>query len=67
MVHRSQQDPLIADETAPQHVLLETVTPNQIQNQKKEVKLKLTHINRLEMASNLRSKLLLTIRIEMIF
>lgn len=40
LVHRSQQDPLIADETAPQHVLLETTTPNHINNQKKEVKSK---------------------------
>lgn len=38
LVHRSQQDPLISDETAPQHVLLETTTPNQIPSQKKEVK-----------------------------
>lgn len=38
LVHRSQQDPLIADETAPQHVLLETTAPNQTQSQKNEVK-----------------------------
>lgn len=38
LVHRSQQDPLIADETAPQHVLLEATTPNLLQSQKNEVK-----------------------------
>lgn len=39
LVHRSQQDPLIADETAPQHVLLETTIPTQVRGHKKEVKL----------------------------
>lgn len=36
LVHRSQQDPLIADETAPQHVLMES-NAQPIQAKKHEV------------------------------
>lgn len=47
LVHRSQQDPLIADETAPQHVLLESnQQQQQTQTQKKnEVSYRTVHIS----------------------
>lgn len=38
LVHRSQHDPLITDETAPQHVLVESTTQG-ILNQKKEARM----------------------------
>lgn len=37
LVHRSQHDPLVADETAPQHVLLESNPQVPIQIKKNEV------------------------------
>lgn len=42
LVHRSQQDPLVADETAPQHVLVESTQPSQ--NHKNEVSNEISNV-----------------------